>query len=70
MQTTIKKKIFDMVDSSYDAEDSSRYFNVVMLVLILLNFIAAILETEAGLYSRYKIFFDFFLLKRLSAKGN
>ena len=60
MQTTIRKKIFDMVDSSYDAEDSSRYFNVVMLVLILLNVAAAILETEADLYSRYKTFFDFF----------
>ena len=60
MQTTIKKNIFDMVDSSYDAEDSSRYFNVAMLVLISLNVIAAILETEARLYSRYKIFFDLF----------
>lgn len=60
MQTTIKKNIFDMVDSSYNAEDSSKYFNVVMLILISLNVIAAILETEAGLYSRYKIFFDLF----------
>lgn len=60
MQMTIKKKIFNLVDSSYAAEDSSRYFNVAMLVLISLNVIAAILETESGLYSRYKIFFDFF----------
>lgn len=60
MQITIKKNIFDMVDSSYDAEDSSRYFNIVMLVLISLNVIAAILETEVGLYSRYQIFFDLF----------
>lgn len=60
MQATIKKNIFDMVDSSYDAEDSSRYFNVAMLVLISLNVMAAILETETGLYSRYKTFFDLF----------
>jgi len=60
MQSTIKKKIFDMVDSSYDAEDSSRYFNVVMLVLILLNVTAAILETDANLYSDFKTIFDTF----------
>jgi|SRR5688572_136217 len=60
MQATIKKNIFDMVDSSYDAEDSSRYFNVAMLVLISLNVMAAILETETRLYSRYKTFFDLF----------
>ena len=60
MQTTIKKHIFDMVDSSYNTEDSSRFFNVVMLVLISLNVVAAILETEVVLYSRYKILFDLF----------
>lgn len=60
MKITIKKKIFDMVDSSYDAEDSSRYFNFVMFVLILLNVAAAILETDANLYSDSKLFFDVF----------
>lgn len=60
MQATIKKNIFDLVDSSYDAEDSSRYFNAVMLVLISLNVIVAILETEDILYSRYQTFFNLF----------
>lgn len=49
-----------MVDSSYDSEDSSRYFNIVMLILILLNVVAAILETDANLYSGFKFLFNIF----------
>ena len=49
-----------MVDSTYDTEDTSRIFNPAMLVLISLNVVAAILETEASLYLHYKIYFDFF----------
>lgn len=60
MERTIRKKVFDLVDSTYDAEDSSRYFNVGMLILILLNVVAAIIETDAGFYARYQTFFNLF----------
>ncbi|MCI0609204.1 MAG: hypothetical protein L0Z71_09105 [Anaerolineae bacterium] len=60
MQTTIKKKIFEIIDPSHAYEDTSKAFNVSMLVLIFLNVVAVILETEAGLYARHKVFFDFF----------
>jgi len=60
MQMTIKKKIFEIIDPSHAYDDTSKTFNVSMLVLISLNIVSVILETEAGLYSRYRIFFDFF----------
>jgi voltage-gated potassium channel len=60
MQTTLKKKMFEFVDSTYDDQDATRFLNIGMLILISLNVIAAILETEGALYSRYKIFFDVF----------
>lgn len=60
MQPSFRKKLFDLLDSTYDADDSSRYFNVAMLALILLNVIAAIFETDATLNSSYKNIFDIF----------
>ena len=56
MQMTIKKKIFEIIDPSHAYDDTSKTFNVSMLALIFLNVVAVILETEAGLYSRYKAF--------------
>ena len=47
MQTTLKKKMFEFVDSTYDDQDATRFLNIGMLILISLNVIAAILETEA-----------------------
>jgi voltage-gated potassium channel len=58
MQTTFKRKVFDIVDATYDDEDATKYLNIGMLILISLNVIAAILETEIELYSRNKVFFD------------
>jgi voltage-gated potassium channel len=60
MQTTLKKKIFELVDARYDDQDATRYLNLGMLILISLNVIAAILETREGLYFRYKTVFDVF----------
>ena len=60
MEMTLKKKLFELVDSTYDDQDATRFLNLGMLILISLNVIAAMLETEGPLYSRYKIFFDIF----------
>jgi voltage-gated potassium channel len=62
MQTTLKKKIFEIVDASYDDQDATRFVNLGMLILIFLNIVAAILETETQFYSRHKALFDFFEL--------
>jgi voltage-gated potassium channel len=60
MQTSIKKKVFELIDPSHAYDDASKNFNVSMLVLISLNIVVVILETEAGIYSRYKILFEYF----------
>ncbi len=60
MQKTIKKRIFEIVNPSNAYEDTSRVFNIGMLVFISLNVVSVILETEVGLYARYRNFFDFF----------
>lgn len=60
MQITLRKKIFDVVDATYDDQDETKYLNIGMLILISLNVIAAILETEAYLYATYKSFFGIF----------
>ena len=60
METTLKKRIFDLVDSTYDDQDATRFLNISMLVLISLNVLAAILETEATLYLEYKTLFNVF----------
>jgi voltage-gated potassium channel len=60
MQTTLKRKMFELVDARYDDQDATRFLNLGMLILITLNVIAAILETEQALYSRYQLIFDIF----------
>jgi voltage-gated potassium channel len=60
MQTSIKKKVFELIDPSHAYDDTSRAFNIGMLVLISLNIVVVILETEAGIYSRYRSFFEIF----------
>jgi hypothetical protein len=40
MQATLKKKIFDLVDTTYDDEDATKYLNLGMLILISLNVVA------------------------------
>lgn len=60
MQITLKQRIFDIVDARYDDQDTTRFLNLGMLVLISLNVIAAILETEQSIYSHYTVFFKVF----------
>ena len=60
MQKTIKRQIFEIIDPSHADDGISRAFNIGMLVLILLNVIAVIIETEEGLYSQFTIYFLIF----------
>jgi voltage-gated potassium channel len=60
MQTTIKRKIFEIIDPSHADDGISRAFNIGMLALIFVNVLAVIIETEEGLYSQYKSYFHFF----------
>jgi len=56
----IKQRIFKIIDPSSSDRGAGRVFNVGMLILIFFNVLAVILETEVGLYSKYKAYFDSF----------
>jgi len=60
MKMTAKKKIFDLIDPSSADDTESRIFNIGMLVLISLNVVAVILETETEIYSHYQTIFNVF----------
>ena len=60
MQTALKDRFYDVLIPSNSQESISRYFNIGMLVLIFLNVLAVIFETEPDFYLHYKAFFDAF----------
>ena len=60
MQESIKGRIDDIFYPEDPQEPISHYFNLGMLILISLNVIAVIFETEIDLYLKYKGFFDTF----------
>ena len=57
MQKTIKKQVFEFIDPSHATAGVSRVFNISMLVLISLNVLVVILETEVKLFSHYRRLF-------------
>ncbi len=54
MHPTMKRRVFELIDPSHADDDESRAFNIGMLVLIALNVLVVILETETGIYALYK----------------
>jgi voltage-gated potassium channel len=57
MMGKLKKAIFDILDETRIDNDFERYFNIFMSVLILVNVLAVILETEEALFSQYQPIF-------------
>ena len=57
-----KRTIFKIIDPDYAYKGAGRVFNVGMLILIFLNVLAVITETEEVIYLRYKSLFDKFEL--------
>lgn len=55
----IKRAIFEIIDPTHADDGISRAFNIGMLILIVINILAVVLETEEGLYSQYKTYFHF-----------
>lgn len=60
MSSTIKKGILNTIDKAEDPNSLSRYFDVFIVSLILLNVLAVILETVQSLYNQYKLVFIYF----------
>ncbi len=62
MTGTLRKRIYDVIESSDPEDRQSRWFDYFMIVLIVTNVIAVVLETVESLSVAYKTFFDAFEL--------
>ncbi len=60
MSKSIKKGILNTIDKAEDRNSLSRYFDVFIVTLILLNVVAVILETVESLYQQYELLFIYF----------
>ena len=58
----IKKRIWEILELSKENDKQSKYFDYFISILILLNVVAIILETEKTLVIDYKAFFIYFEL--------
>ena len=58
----IKKRVWEILELSEDNDSTSKYFDYFISILIVLNVVAIILETEKALASEYKTFFNYFEL--------
>ena len=57
-----KKRIWEILEISKENDKQSKYFDYFISILILLNVVAIILETEKSLAIDYKAFFMYFEL--------
>ncbi len=60
MAETLKKRIFDVIESPDPEDWRGKYFDDFMIVLIIANVIAVVLETVESLAASYGTFFQYF----------
>ena len=58
----LKKRIWEILELSKENDKHSKYFDFFISILILLNVVAIILETEKALVIDYEAFFKYFEL--------
>lgn len=58
--SSIRAELFIILADPEREDQAERVFNLTMIVLISLNVLAVILETEQNLYQQYKLIFDGF----------
>jgi voltage-gated potassium channel len=56
----LKQRLFDILHDDEVEDPVERYFNLVMLLVILLSVVSVILETEDALYAQFSAFFRTF----------
>ena len=68
----IKKRVWEILELSKDNDSTSKYFDYFISILIGLNVVAIILETEKSFYERYtayflyfEVFFSYFKLRNM-----
>ncbi len=62
MTGTLRKSIYDVIESSDPEDWKGKWFDDFMIVLIVTNVVAVVLETVESLSVAYKTFFDVFEL--------
>ena len=62
MTGTLRKRIYDVIESSDPEDWKGKWFDDFMIVLIVTNVVAVVLETVESLSVAYKTFFDVFEL--------
>lgn len=62
MTGTLRKRIYDVIESSDPEDWKGKWFDDCMIVLIVTNVVAVVLETVESLSVAYKTFFDVFEL--------
>ena len=67
MTGTLRKRIYDVIESPNPEDWKGKWFDDFMIVLIVTNVVAVVLETVESLSVAYKTFFDVFEL--FSAAG-
>ena len=58
----IKKRVWEILELSKDNDSTSKYFDYFISILIGLNVVAIILETEKSIYEGYTAYFLYFEL--------
>jgi voltage-gated potassium channel len=60
MYQRIKKRTHEILEQAAEGDRSSRFFDVFIMILIILNIAGVILETEESLHNRYNKLFSVF----------
>jgi len=60
MYHKVKKKVHVLLHPTQGETKWDKVLNAFLIILILLNLVAVMLETEASIYEKYKAFFDGF----------
>jgi len=60
MNHKVKRRTYEILRAASGGDTASKIFDVFIMMLIILNVIAVILETEESLSSRYSTFFYIF----------
>lgn len=60
MRTSLRRRVHEIVEVGRPGDGASRLFDTALVVLIFLNVVALILETERALYLKAPLLFDVF----------
>ncbi len=60
MKSNFRRRVFEIIDTSHANDEAHRIFNIGISILISINVLAVVLETEPSIYEPNKTLFDLF----------